>query len=146
MHSRIFSIWSCLLLMLASPLCAHSDTIIELKNGRLVGLPARFQPAALDLGKGLLTISGKKIEFSDYLKSRFAELKQYDLEIVSSWYHEPKILPPYISLRIAPKGRDYAYKILVDMEKLVVREAQLEVKLDESSWRFIPIDPALWKD
>lgn len=146
MHAHVFITWACLLLLLASPARAHSDRIIELKDGKLVGLPEEFQPAALDIGNGVLTIAGKKLEFSRFLKSVFAEPKQYDLKVTSSWYHDTETLPPYISFGITPKGRDYTYKVLVDMKKLVVLEVLLELKETKTSWRLVPIDPARWKD
>jgi len=106
----------------------HRDLIIQLQGGKLVGLPRRYEPATLDLRSFRIQIRGKGKEFSPFLKSLFQE--PYDLRLSASWYHERSILPPYLLVRISPKGESYSHEILFDLDALqlihverVVREA-----------------------
>lgn len=106
----------------------HQDVIIQLQGDKLVGLPRRYEPAALNLRSFRIHVRGKGKEFSPFLKSLFQQ--PYDLELSASWYHERSILPPYLLIRILPNGKSYSHKILVDLDALrliqverVVREA-----------------------
>ena len=134
--------------ILISPLYlqAHQDTIIELKGKSLQGLPEKFQPASFDAEKASLTIAGKELLLPRFLQGVLADKDAYELRLASSWYHEPEILPPYISIKVTPKGRHFTYSVLVNMAEMKVLEVELELKETDSVTRLIPVDPAFWRD
>ena len=106
-----FSVFICALTCTSS---AHEDTIITLEGSGLIGLPQQYQPARLDLTAFQITLGGHSVAFSPFLKSLFDQ--PYDLQLSASWYHERAILPPYLCVRISPKGRDFHYELLIDLE------------------------------
>jgi hypothetical protein len=95
---------------------AHVETIIRLEGNKLFGLPSRYTHAELDLKALCLRINRHEIEFPPLLRSFFLR-QPYDLEISASWYHEG---PPYLVLRITPKGRDYSYDLGFELDTLSV--------------------------
>ena len=124
----------CLLLVLviavapAAAVLAHQDRIIELQGDRLVGLPRRYEPAILDLKSFRIGTRGQRKEFSPFLKNLFRQ--PHDLRLSASWYHHASTLPPYLLLRITPRGEEHSHQILIDIEALrliyverVVRES-----------------------
>ena len=54
--------------------------------------------------------------FSPLLKSLFG--LPHDLKLTASAYHDPKILPPYLAITIQPKGKDFAYQLLLNLDTL----------------------------
>jgi hypothetical protein len=134
------------ILFLTNGLQAHSDTLIELKGKSLVGLPERFQPAAFDSERASLTIAGKELLLPRFLTSVLADKEAYELQLASSWYHDPELLPPYISIDVTPKGRHFTYSVLVDMVGMKILEVEVELKETDSVTRLIPVDPAFWRD
>ncbi|MFA6176435.1 MAG: hypothetical protein WC765_07645 [Phycisphaerae bacterium] len=146
MLSRITIVFSCIFLVLAVQLHAHTDTFLEFKDKNLVGLPPEYLPATLDLDKGLLRIASGELEFPPFLKGIFNDPTRHSLKISSSWYHDPEGLPPYINIMVTPKGRDFTYTILIDMKKMLIIEVGLELKESDSLTRLVPIDPNCWKN
>ena len=134
--------------ILILPVClqAHQDTIIELKGKSLQGLPEKFQPASFDAEKASLTIAGKEVLLPRFLRGVLADKDAYELQLASSWYHDPELLPPYISIDVTPKGRHFTYSVLVDMVGMKVLEVEVELKETDSLTRLIPVDPAFWRD
>jgi hypothetical protein len=118
-----------LLLPSALSVVANEDMIVRLDGTSLVGLPRKYEPAELDLRRFTVRIHGRTKEFSPFLKSLFEQ--PYHLELSASWYYEPSSLPPYLAIRIFPKGRDFSYEILLDID--TVRIIQLSVMLRESA-------------
>ena len=116
---------------------AHKDRLIELKGTRLVGLPEKFTPAELDLKAGELRIGHRAMKFSPLLKSLFDQ--PHELVISASWYHDPKILPPYISLHIKPKEKDFSYEILLNLETLELIEVTVTLRESATTTRRLPI-------
>lgn len=123
---------------------AHQDTVITLKGKSLENLPKQFQPASFDTKEASLTIAAKKLVFPDALTSILEAPESYDLRIVSSWYHDPEILPPYISIKITPKGRHFTYSIMVDMNGPKILQVELELNESDKVTRWVPVDPAYW--
>jgi len=118
-------------------LLAHKDTLIQLKGTRLVGLPEKFTPAELDLKAGELRIGHHAMTFSPLLKSLFDQ--SHELVISASWYHNPKILPPYISLHIKPREKDFSYQILLNLETLELIEVSVTLRESPTTTRQLPI-------
>lgn len=141
------------LLIGVASLAAHQDTPIQLKDGKLLGLPKEFEPAAFDLEKKILTISGKALPFPDSLKALFPDDRRVDqigesnavkgvpfaLKFSASWYHGPSFLPPYLLMKITPKDRDFSCEILVDIESVAFLEARVFLKISETRTELVPV-------
>src|SRR5688500_17134089 len=118
----------CLLALFPCVLFAHSDARIELKHGALVGLPKKYAPAELNVKASRIRVGNHVMTFSPLLQSLFDQ--PHNLEISASWYHDKQILPPYITLLVHPKKKDFSYQILLNLETLQLVE--LSVILRES--------------
>lgn len=123
------------------PLQAHQDTRLTLEDGKITGLPEKYEPASFDRNKKVLTIGGKTFEFPEVLQKLFTDGRveegplgkiedkghPYQLVLSASWYHDYfEILPPYLLMRIEPQGRDYSFKLLIDMDRLRFIRANVE--------------------
>ena len=93
-----------------------------------------------------LTIAGKELLLPRFLTSVLADKDAFELQLASSWYHDPELLPPYISIDVTPKGRHFTYSVLVDMVGMKILEVEVELKETDSVTRLIPVDPAFWRD
>lgn len=123
----------------ASEAHGHQDTKIELKDGKLIGLPAEFQPARFDPESNKLTLKGKVVGFSPVLKRMFSDQDQ--LEFWSSWYHEPSaFLPCYLVIKISPAQGDFRHEILVDMETPGILEATILQPTPNGFFQGFPVD------
>lgn len=126
-----------LVLFWSGSLLAHEDTIIGLENKKLVGLPKEYTPAELDLKGFRIRIKDHAMEFSPFLKTLFDQ--PYDLRIFASWYHDRKILPPYLLLRIQPKKKDFRYELLLSLDTLVLLQLSKVLQESDSTTRRLPI-------
>jgi len=136
--SIIVFLW-CLLVHAAA---AHQDTVLKLSEGVLTGLPKKYEPAKFDLSRKVLTIGGKELRFPAVLHRLFPDdhiaapygdpvvIKgtPYELAFSASWYHDLSGLPPYLSIRIAPKNRDFAFEILIDLDTLKFIRVEANIK------------------
>ena len=95
---------------------AHVETAIRLEGKTLVGLPSRYSLAELDLEALRLRINGHAMKFSPLMRSFFIR-QPYGSELSASWYHGG---PPYLVLHITPKGRDYSYNLVFELDTLRV--------------------------
>jgi len=127
-------------LLVSADLSAHQDSLITLEGVNLVGLPAEYQPAELDLERYRLRIKNHVMDFSPFVKSLFPEKRDYDFIISSSWYHDRSVLSPYISIHIKPKTRDFSYRILFNMESLSVIEVSVVLTESDNVTRELPIN------
>jgi hypothetical protein len=109
---------------------AHSDRVIELKDGKLIGFPEKYQPAYLDLNAKSLQIGTIRFDFPACVSKYFSDDEQFEIEIISSWYHSMSRLPPYISIKISPKGKMHSYNLLLNMDTL--RPIEFEIAIIES--------------
>lgn len=120
--------------LLNGVLSAHQDAALKFEDGKITGLPEKYQPASFDRKKKILTISGKSLIFPEILHRLFTDdhvdellgdpmpVKghPYQLKFSASWYHlelAPE-LPPYMLIRIEPVDRDYAFELLIDLDRL----------------------------
>jgi hypothetical protein len=127
------------MLVAASPslLHAHEDTLIQLKETTLVGLPDNYSPAELNLKAFRRRIGSHVMRFSPFLKSIVDQ--PHDLRISASWYHERAILPPYLVLHINPKKKDFSYDVLFNLDTLDVIELSVILQESDSSSRRLPV-------
>jgi hypothetical protein len=143
------------LFLMLSTASAHSDTPLTWTNGELKGLPKEFQPAGFDFKKRELTLRGKQLRMPGQLRGVFTDEIRKDslhrekkeawppvgLMFSASWYHGPSELPPYLNVHVAPKGMDYRYEILVDMEKVAILKAEIiHQDQDGKGERSFPVD------
>ena len=126
---------SILILMIFTSAHAHQDRIIVLENNNLVGLPAEYQPAQLDLKASKLRIKNHEMDFSPYVKSFFEE-EPYEIQISSSWYHTRSSLPPYLQIRIIPEDKDYRYQLLFNMNTLEIIDIEVVILRERTSRGF----------
>lgn len=95
----------------------HSDTILQLEGGKLVGLPDEYLPAEFDFADLRLSISGRVVIFPECIKTEF-NFDIGELLIASSWYHEARTgsLPPYITF-----GHEDSYpeNLLISLDTLL---------------------------
>ena len=124
-------------LLVTGSTLAHQDRIIELEGRKLVGLPSRYEPAEFDRRTFRITIGNRTKQFSPFLQGLFRQ--PHDLEFTASWYHDASGLPPYLSLRILPKGKDYSYQILIDLDALRLIKLEIAIRESETSGRYLPI-------
>lgn len=115
---------------------AHEDTVLEVRGTQLVGLPPEYSPAEFDLKARRLRIKDHEMKISGLLESFFDE--PCDVQVYSSWYHEPDILPPYIGLDIHPKKKAYSFRILLELRTLQLIEATVVLRRDGST-QYLPI-------
>jgi hypothetical protein len=132
-----FLVGCVLVLFWSGSLLAHEDTIIGLENKKLVGLPKEYTPAELDLKNFRIRIKDHAMVFSPLLKSLFDQ--PYDLRIFASWYHDRKILPPYLLLRIQPKKKDFRYELLLSLDTLALVQLSVVLQESDSATRRLPI-------
>ena len=110
-------------------LLGHQNTVVRLEGKKLVGLPAEYSPAELDLDAFRLRIGRHLMEFTPLLRS-FFERQPYDLEVSASWYHDDAdgTLPPYIVLQVTPKGRDYSYSVALALDTLRLIDISISLR------------------
>jgi hypothetical protein len=116
---------------------AHEDHIIKIKDDKLVGLPDKYAPAEISLKESRLRIGDHVMVFSPLLKSLFD--LPHDLKLTASWYHDPKIVPPYLVIAIQPKGKDFSYKLMLNLDTLDLIELSVTLRESEKSTRLLPI-------
>jgi hypothetical protein len=138
-----------LLLILTAPAnltLAHQDRVIRLNaDGRLVGLPAQYEPARLliptrSAGHVVLQLGQKRLELPDCLSVLFAKARRPHIQLSASWYHDPKVLPFYLHIRLpvaAPNANGYydRWSILIDITKVAVYQVEAVFAVGESSQR-----------
>jgi hypothetical protein len=132
-----FLVGCVLVLFWCNSLLAHEDTLIGLETKKLVGLPKEYTPAELDLKNFRIRIKDHAMVFSPLLKSLFDQ--PYDLRIFASWYHDRKILPPYLLLRIQPKKKDFRYELLLSLDTLALVQLSVVLQESDSATRRLPI-------
>lgn len=110
------NIFAFFLLLVPLTTYSHSDTTLQLENGKLIGLPGAYQPARFDFEKLQLTISGKVVTFPHCIKP-FFNFDRRELLITSSWYHGGRAdsLPPYITFG---HENNYPGNIMLSLDSL----------------------------
>lgn len=121
----------------ATVLRAHKDTIIQLKGTALTGLPKTYAPAELDMTAFRLRVGNREMTFSPLLKSICEQ--PHDLRLTASWYHQSGTLPPYLVLRIQPKGKNFSYSLLFNLDTLDLIELSVTLQESKSTTRELKI-------
>jgi len=125
---------------------AHVDTTLLLRGDKLLGLPETFSPAVFDRKLFRLRIKNHQMVFSPFLRSLFET--SHKLVVSASWYHTGSTLPPYILFSIYPKGKDFSYKILLELETLALIEVSVQLRESDDIRRDLQIqlDERLLRD
>ena len=143
-----------LLFLIAQPHAAlgHQDRLIRLvSEGRLQGLPPEYEPAHLFLPPAngaehaVLQLGGKRLEFPDCLSVLFAKASRPHMLLSASWYHDPKLLPYYLSIRLpisAPTAHGFydGWAILVDITSVRVLKVEAVFTTGDAAQRQQEID------
>lgn len=139
MKPFLFRLLLVALFSLAGPtaLMAHKDTIIQLKGTSLTGLPKNYAPAELDMTAFRLRIANREMTFSPLLRSICEQ--PHDLRLTASWYHQPATLPPYLVLRIQPKGKDFSYSLLFNLDTLDLIDLSVTLQESKSTTRELKV-------
>ncbi|MBL4623583.1 MAG: hypothetical protein JKY42_00305 [Flavobacteriales bacterium] len=130
-----------IIVIFSTQILAHQDRIIEVsKSGNMVGLPERYLPAKIDLNKSTISIGRAVFNMPICVSKYFANPDSYKMLVTSSWYHQRWKLPPYINFNIAPKGKDFEYSLLFELDNLMVIKFQVITKNNEQVKEFHKID------
>ena len=100
---------------------AHKDTIIRFEYGKLIGLPEEYQPAILSLDKRSIQIGSKSVTIPKCIWDRFGKVKEKDILVHSSWYHDKTMLPAYIVIEVKKdKRQDNYYELNLNLNTLEI--------------------------
>lgn len=140
-----------MLLMLVSAggsASGHQDFVIDLqRDGTLRGLPPRYEPARLSIPNGeyhaghnvILQLGGNRVEFPECLSILFTKASRKHIQLSPSWYHDPSIVPYYLSIELPTRARTGARvdgcsrAVAVSSLSLVVSNG-LPAPSDRESW------------
>src|SRR5690242_12416146 len=115
------TILACILaILVCHTASAHQDTIITQNGEKLEGLPSKYQPALFSIADRRIVLGEKSVVVPDCIWKHFGPIKASDVRFRSSWYHDPSILPPYISMRIAKADGEAGYELLLNLDTLAV--------------------------
>ena len=117
---------------------AHKNTAIKLENGKLIGLPEKYQPAILNMKEAWLQLANIRLNFPPCVKSFFPEPGTYKLVVWASWYHDISVMPPYVEFWIMPNEKKYRYELLFDLDTLAAIDFTKTI-YDGNSLKFEPI-------
>ncbi len=100
---------------------AHEDTPLKLMaDGRLIGLPEKYDAAYFDMESFSLCIGKKKIVVPECLTAYFENYQNYDVSFSASWYHDTELLPFYIHMELVSADEPYGYELLFNLETLEI--------------------------
>jgi len=146
LFKRLFAIAAVVIFSYVT-LHANEEDIVTMEGNKLVGLPAKYAPAELDLKEFRIRIKNHSMDFSPFLKSLFPDKALYDLTITTSCHgrSDPTSMPPTIILHIQPKGedhknRDYEYSIVFNLETLEVKTVYVILHEGYLQKRYLPIE------
>jgi hypothetical protein len=113
----VFLVVTGMILFGFNPSHAHENTVLTLKNGRLIGLPKKYEPAFLSVKKFRVQIANNRLDFPPCVKSFFPKAGTYQLVVSASWYNM-STLPPYMELWIIPDNKKYQYELYFNLNTL----------------------------
>lgn len=104
---------------------SHQDTIIDIDGVLLKNLPIQYQPSILDLEAMYLLIGVHRLDFPSCVSKYFRTDSNSKVTAKASWYHEFDLLPPYITIEVQPKNRDYRFDLMFSLD--TVRPIEFQV-------------------
>ena len=133
-------------IVLWAPLSAHQDVLITRQsNGNLVELPDEYQPAFLiveessarSIGAVRIRLGNNQLNLPECLSVLFH--KAITIDLSASWYHDPKSLPYYLSIKLPtkkPARKTYGYdgwSLLVALETAQVIRVSAKFQVHDGS-------------
>ena len=129
-----------LILLGANSSFAHEDTIIEVKETKLIGLPEEYQPAELDLENKLLRIADNQIILPDCL-IQYLPINNNDARVLASWYHDNRSgLPPYLNITGINQDKPIKYWVLFDMNTLELISITRITQINNNEFQYTPVE------
>ena len=129
--------------------CAHEDSIIRLSGEKLEGLPAKYQSASFSFRERRIVLGPISVVLPDCIWKRFGTIRETDLSFQASWYHDPSILPPYITVSIGKAPGKIGHELLLNLDTLaVISFRKVKVEPDGTYYENIPIEASCasnWK-
>jgi len=147
-------VWLVVLALGCLTASAHTDVVLELKDGKLVApveefdtykVPEEFLPMEYDAVTHRVRIGRREMKLIPYFTSLFPEDGKYKVRFSTSWYHDLALLPPYLQIRIEPEGRQFHYELLLNMKDLSVIYLELDLDLGGGARRCFPVDLKHWE-
>ena len=143
---------------------AHMDVIINIRpDGVLEGLPAKYGKAILTVEfapKGSFngSIMSVKLQLGDktvILPRQVVQVMQTqdmkEIKASASWYHDPKLLPPYLNIQFYDPGYDSekslnpGFSMLFNLETCRLIEFEINViRNGGNACQYIPINLGKW--
>ena len=108
-------------------------------------VPKKFEPLRYDKEEQIIRIGNHSMKLAPYFRSLFPDDGRYKIHFSTSWYHDLTLLPPYMLMRIEPEGRQFDYRLLLNLRDLSVIEFSIEVDLGGGSSRYFPVDLSNWE-
>ena len=132
---------------------AHTDVPLKLvADGKLVAdsqnskVPLEFQPLEYLKKEQVIRIGKHRMKLAPYFQSLFPDDEKFEVHFSASWYHDLTLLPPYMLVHIKPSGRQFSYRLLLNLKDLSVIQFSVEVELGGRSTREFPVDLRTWKE
>ena len=137
---RIVILIYALILLGANFSFAHEDTIIEVKETKLVGLPQEYQPAELDLENKLLRIANNQIMLPNCL-IQYLPINNSDVRVLASWYHDKRSgLPPYLNITGMSQDKPIKYDVLFNMNTLELISITRITQINNNESQHMPVE------
>lgn len=109
---------------------AHTDKSIQQKDGRMIGLPEKYSPAIFNWETKILRIGGNQVNLAT-LDNIIPFEQKYEIDVVSSWYHDTSTLPPYIGLKLKPADQSFTYSLLFNLDTLELLKVSIKYRIHQ---------------
>ena len=129
-------------LLTGSVMFAHQDRIIRLDEGKLEGLPPKYQPASFSISERKIGAGQLVATIPDCIWKLFANAQEGEFRFFASWYHERSILPPYVLISVPEAGTKNHFELLLNLDTLAPIALTKVIQTSDSSWshRRIPLE------
>lgn len=105
-----------LILVCADVVVAHIETTLEWEDGKITGLPERYEPASFDLENREIRIGSNSVTIPDKVWA-FLEGKN-EIGIHASWYHDSESFPYYLGIQFQDDADSSTINLAVTLESL----------------------------
>jgi hypothetical protein len=118
---------------------AGAGDVVQVKDGKLIGLPKEYSPAELDLKPLRLRIRDREVHPA-LVRLLCPEGHQYGIDISASATHDPTLAPRSITLHIMPTGKDFSYELTLNLDNLEVINLHVLVTFDKDTRRRFEVE------
>jgi len=98
---------------------AHQDMVLQVsRQGEVQGTPERFGPIHIDRDLPVVRIGVREVTLPECVAQHFRPRHGKHMQVSASWYHDPAVLPPYLSVSFAAdkKRSWHSNTFLFDLE------------------------------